>query len=210
MIDIGAHCARAAGSPCPHGRRDVVDDRDLGRGLAHAARNAMREIRTIDDYQSIQLSLGHCLGGPANAVEDTRQSLGDRDETHYRNVPEGKQARQPFRRHRCAAHATELHGTPKPRAHCAHEPGAELVSGFFADHDTDAKRPWTPILAAVHQSAPSSGSSCSSPCAGIVNRFVSLARTNATNRATSASPANCSATWSMRSRNTPSPKNSAR
>src|SRR4051794_33200555 len=48
--------------------------------------------------------------------------------------------RQPFRRHRAAAQPGEPHATLGLHAQGAHQPGAELVAGFFADNQKHRKR----------------------------------------------------------------------
>ena len=53
VIDVAAHGARAAGPPCPHGGRDIVDDRYRRRPRPDLPRDAMGKVGTVDDHQDI-------------------------------------------------------------------------------------------------------------------------------------------------------------
>ena len=68
-IDIGAHGVGAPRPPGPYRRRDIIDDRDRRRAGAHAARDAVGEIRAVDDDQRIRARGDDGVGGLANAAK---------------------------------------------------------------------------------------------------------------------------------------------
>ena len=67
----------------------------------------MGKIRAVDDDQNIRRSLQHRVGRLSETAQDHRQFFRDRGKADDRQLLDGKQRHQPFKRHGRAADALE-------------------------------------------------------------------------------------------------------
>ena len=113
----------------------------FGSALAHAARDAMGEVGTVDDDERV---------GPGGDDRVRRLADAARGSSAARLItgtipmtamsPIGKEAPEALRLHRLAADADEGH-VPRRLAQRAHELETELVAGMFSGDEGDGQRP---------------------------------------------------------------------
>ena len=138
-IDIGAHRPRPARPPRPDRRADVIDHRQIRQRAADAPRDAVGEVGAVDDDERVGARCDDRRRGAADAVEERRQALDDRQNPHHRDVGEREQALQPFGGHRIAADAEEFDAAAGLLAERPHQLEAELVAGRLAGDDGEAQ-----------------------------------------------------------------------
>ena len=107
-IDIGAHRPRPARPPGPDRRADVIDHRQVRQRAADAARDAVGEVRAVDDDERVGARCDDRRRGAADAVDERRQAPEHRQQPHHRDVGEREQALQSLGGHRIAADAEEI------------------------------------------------------------------------------------------------------
>ena len=92
----------------------------------------MGEIGAVDDDQRVGARFDDRGGGAADAVDEGRQALDDRQHPHHRDVGEREQACQPLGGHRLAADAEKVDALGGLLAERPHQLEAELVAGRLA------------------------------------------------------------------------------
>ena len=183
VVDIGAHRLRAARTPGPDGRADVVDDRDRRR----AWRAPARATRCVKSGLSMMTrSIGprrRPRRRPSRAMRD--RIVGSRaidgGKPHHGDVVQRETgSAMPSAAIACAADAAEGAAAPRRASlQRAHQLGAELVAQFLAGDDKDAS-------AAQPPAAPSTGRSTATTKEA---EAIGLARASPSGRATRDEPA---------------------
>ena len=138
-IDIFAHRSRASRPPGPDRRAHIIHDRQARRRAANAARDAMGEIRRVDDDKTVGLIRQRRARRFVYPRNERRQSRKNGKKAHHGDVGIGKEGLQPLARHRLAADAGKCHVGPRG-AQCAHQRRAQDVAGRFSDDDKNARR----------------------------------------------------------------------
>ena len=141
LIDISAHGARTSGSPGPDRRRDVIDDRNLGRRAAHPAGDPMGEVRAVDDDERVGPRRDDGVRGLANAPQDQRQPPRNGAEPENRQLLDGKRALDAGRGHGPPANAGQRQRAAIPGAERANQCCAQRIAGFLRGDQIDRKRP---------------------------------------------------------------------
>ena len=131
VIHIGPHGSRAARPPCPHGRTDIVDDRNGARARPHAFRYAMGEVRTVYDDQGIGLCGYDRVGCFTNASQDFWQARRDCAKTNDREITQREKARHACGRHVSTADAGKLCASVGPLPDRRDECSTQPITGFF-------------------------------------------------------------------------------
>src|SRR3954447_21514242 len=86
VIDVAAHAPRPPWPPRPNAWADVIDDRQMGSGAAHAPGYSMGEVRTIDDDEHVGLRGDHGIHDLADENDQLRQTFQHRENTHDRDI----------------------------------------------------------------------------------------------------------------------------
>ena len=135
LVDEGRHAARAARTPDPDARRDVLDDRDRRPRLPHAPCDAEIESGAVDDDEHVRVRLDDRLGRLALSRDDARGIGDDLGDAVERHLLHGKDRLEAEARHAAAADAEEAHPPPQALAERLHEAGAERIAQFLAGDD---------------------------------------------------------------------------
>src|ERR1700733_12319735 len=139
-VDIGAHGARAAGSPGPHCRRDVIDDRNRRRARTHTARNAVGEIGAVDNDERVGPRGDDRVGGFANAPQDHPQACRYRADPDNGKVVCRKRTNDALSSHGAPTDSSEHQRAARIAAQCANKRGTERVVGFLGGDQIDRER----------------------------------------------------------------------
>src|SRR6185437_5974753 len=105
------------GSPRPDRRRDVIENGNGRSHAAHATRNPVSEVGTVDDDEGIRSRRDDSVRGLTDAAQDQRQAPRNRREANDRDVIDRERAGDSGRRHGPAADTGKL----KPAALTLHE-----------------------------------------------------------------------------------------
>ena len=140
VVGVGSHGLGTTRPPRPDARAHIIDDRKLGQRLADALRDAMREIRAVDNDENV----GTCCDDRScripNSPKNGRQARKHGQNSHHRDVRQRKSALQTFGRHAFSADAHEAQFALRASPHRPHELEAELIPGRFPGDDADREQ----------------------------------------------------------------------
>src|SRR5580704_17660652 len=189
LIDISAHGAGATGPPRPDRGRHVIEDRDFGREPAHAARDAVGEIGTVDDHQCIRARGDHGGRGLANPAKNHRQPARDCRNAHDRKLVDGEWTDDASRRHGASADPVERQCAAVPRFERTNQRRAERIAGFFGGDDINRDRSGLRLVSHRAASSPTPATKMLSPSAAAITSPASAMMVEPAATATPASPA---------------------
>ena len=131
MVDIGAHPARPARAPHPDRRADIVDHGQPRQRAAHLAGDAMREVRAVDQHESIRPRRDRRFRRFVDAGEQGRQTPHHGQQAIDRDVIQREQGRQALAAHGLAAHPGKFDRIRRLQAQRAHQLEPELGAGML-------------------------------------------------------------------------------
>ena len=161
VIDVGAHRPRAPRPPSPDRRADIVHDRDCRGSRPHHARDAVGEIRAVDDDEHVRPVCHDGIRRRAHGADEFRQVPDQPAETDEGEGLDRCQRRQPFRRHFAAADADTSHRAGRARGERTHQSRAEAVARLFGRNQKNGERNGSAICCChrlpAHRVLPSAG-----------------------------------------------------
>ncbi|MNE17862.1 hypothetical protein D3C80_1108610 [compost metagenome] len=132
VIDIGQHRGGAIFLPGPDAGADIIDNRQMRQLPADLFRNAMGEIRAVDDQQNIGLRSRDGLRGLVDPRNELRQLFQDLREAHDGEFGIIEQRHQPLRFQRLTTDTHQLNRTGIPGLERADQIRAEKITGYLA------------------------------------------------------------------------------
>src|SRR5580692_10479128 len=108
---------------------------------AHAACDAMGEIRAIDDNESTGGLGDDSVGSLSNSAQDCRQAPRNGAQSDNGEVLDRERTHNPRSRHGSSANAGKIQFVRGTLPKCADQGSTQRVAGFFAGNDVDGRWP---------------------------------------------------------------------